>query len=312
MLQFLLITAKGILLEAEKQSKRLWDEFLKLWRVANKWTRIIIAILFFCPLLIALAATVIPSPDKTIPLMTILIFIAAVVLFLIAIKQPLAIGATAIIPWARRLLFWLGAAVGISLLLTGLYFSAVPVQNDPWLVLWLIIAVLLLLVIVATGKMRWLIVPLSMLLVVLTIIFFFGGRKRVSIKISETMSAVTTAVTPTAPVSPPALPEYPACAGSQNLSYAPGEINKIIIPMHPECRSGWISIPADWPTWYLQSAQKHGMEIQFRDGATFWLDPGDEPPWFKDHYPIFRVRGMGDCWITSGTPAELPEEPEQK
>ena len=99
--------------------------------------------------------------------------------------------------------------------------------------------------------------------------------------------------------APPALPEYPACAGSKNLFFDPYKgITKITEAMHLNCWSGWITTPADWERYYVQTFDNdYGLEVWFRDGSRIFVPAGDTP-WFPNRRGIFRLRGKGGVVIS--------------
>lgn len=100
--------------------------------------------------------------------------------------------------------------------------------------------------------------------------------------------------------SPPtaASQSYPICAGARDTTLTPKDgIIMIEVEMNPNCWSGWIGTPADWPDYYFQAVENRGMEIWFLDGSRYWLKPNSFP-WFPNKRGIFRVRGEGKLIVS--------------
>jgi hypothetical protein len=230
-----------------------------------------------------------------------------------------------------------------GVLLLGFVLSIVPWKNDPGASL--LIAFFALII----GARRWgrvrrwlriiedtlLDYALPIALAVLVVVLFYGGRGKAEKAIDdpatkakvgavyENIKRLATPPPKTAPsvtdklvdglrnlTSTAAAASYSPCAGGEFVNLTSGA--ERIITMHPECRSGWVSVTGCDNKWFANWL-KGGIEICYQDGFCEWLpendvswhhdpkvnDPKDVPGRrdVADHGKIFNFRGEGDVKI---------------
>ncbi len=155
--------------------RAIWAIIAAIWNTGNRWARWAIAIIVLWPfLLVVIALAGIPLLTSLLALLP----IVSVLLLLLAFLDPLLVAALGTFHKGRIVLRWIATIIGMELV-TGVYFSMVPVWNDPGLVplLILVIIAILFLSLGIQGKLtKKTVAILAIIVVILTAIFVFGGR----------------------------------------------------------------------------------------------------------------------------------------
>lgn len=146
----------------------------QLWKTGNDWARWALALTAAWPLVISLVAVIGYRPlTSAFGLLPVL----AIVFVLVAWTDPLVIPILAAVHVSRSGIQWLATILGTELLLS-VYFTLVPVHNDPGLLplLLLVAAAQLFLALgIQTGHTGAVQTALWALLAVITVAFFAGG-----------------------------------------------------------------------------------------------------------------------------------------
>ncbi len=156
-----------------------WQEFAAItgavWRTGNQWARIGIGLVTLWPVALALVSL---TGSTTLISLLALVPVGAVLFLFLAAIDPLVVAAAASIGPARRALRW-GATIVGSEVMVGVYFSLVPIANDPGLAPLLLAAAAALLFLalgVRGPTVSWLMALLVVLILGLTAILVAGGR----------------------------------------------------------------------------------------------------------------------------------------
>lgn len=193
-------------METLEALQRLFGE---LWRTGNRWARWAIAVTAAWPLAIG-AVGVIGS--STLVSVVALLPVAAIVLLLISALDPLVVAIIGVTREGRHGLRWVATIVGFELAI-GVYFTIVPVRNDPSIVPLLLLAsaTLLFLNLGVASRTGSLIKFISILIIIFTTTaFFMGGSKaflnwvrdRLASSNSSHGSAASAVRSPAAPSAP--------------------------------------------------------------------------------------------------------------
>jgi len=160
---------------------------LTIYEKANFALRIALLITVLWPFSVIAAAVVLsPTTAQTIVPIVDLIPLAAV--FFVVIGAPFGLMVLLRNPAAKKGLTWFAGLIGVELLI-GVYFSTIPVSKDIGLVPLLILAAFAMLFLRIGGLAGSLTKVLAFLIIGITIIFIFGGRKRVEKQIENELNA---------------------------------------------------------------------------------------------------------------------------
>jgi hypothetical protein len=161
--------------------------FLTFYEKANSALRIALLIIVLWPFSVVVAAIALdPATAQTV--VPIVDFIPAAAVFFLIIGAPFGFMVLWRDPIAQKGLIWFIGLMGIELAV-GVYFSTIPVSKDVGLVPLLILAAFAMLFLRIGRIAGFLTKILALLIIGITLIFVFGGRKRVEKQIENAINA---------------------------------------------------------------------------------------------------------------------------
>lgn len=92
---------------------------------------------------------------------------------------------------------------------------------------------------------------------------------------------------------------WPLCADARNIDFPRG-VEKMTMLTRAECWAGYVTVPADWPQYYVHSISNNGFEMFYLDGTSVWAAP-DTKEWREDlrnKKGVFRIRGEGPIVVS--------------
>lgn len=274
----------------------IWNWVLDIWDTGNHWARWAIAIFILWPIVVVLAALLPSAAARIIVPIIALLPVIAIAFLLIAVIDPLVIGAIAVFQGGRRALRFVGAVIGVELAF-GLYLAILPVGNWRGLVpILLLTAIALPLLHLVPGVWgRWMRRFAIIVLVFVTFLSFFPN---IAPALAERWWARETEVGQTIrtkgvgvilPAFPKDAGQYPICADTEaglDVTLAAREHQ---LQLHPDCWSGWVSMPTAPYTFRIKNRKP--MEMRFWNGRRLLAQPEDKI-WLGDiGSSNFRLRG---------------------
>ena len=292
--------------------KPLFEEILRvvisIWNLGNLWLRRIAIFAIALPLTMLVAAMLIPQ-NLAVTVIPILALLPIAALIAVGLNKPLFIAAAATVEAGRKAISAVSLVLSADLVF-GVYLSLVPISNDRGLVPLFVLAlvtVLFLWIVNARGFVSSL---LMLLAVGITVIFFLGGRGKVTdIFKSRTFSIVSKTV----PV-PQFNYQIMVCddAWKADIHHDNADIDHFTVTLHDGCFSGYIYLPKKWPTWGTQPVGND----QNIDWIAYWF-PGSTPqgPYrpgqvynLEYHPRQFRLQGHGTYIFYSNVAVARPQD----
>lgn len=287
--------------------EEIWNFFLDLWDTGNFWVRIAIVMLIAWPIAIFLAALLFSSQWLTAIVALIPLF--ALFLFLFAFIDPLVWAVVAQFEGGRKAIRWLGAIIGIELLI-GVLLSIVPVGNDRKLLPLLLLSIFAVIFVQFFPSEKWrrgITRILGLVALSIVLIMFLGGRKEL---FAKAKSWWTEDEKPKANITEsPSTRELPSLisltdfTGPNPFPWCEGgdPQNNTILQDNPEhhiilegqpCWNGYVTIPINWDDVTIDWEKGDKLGVWSRGGKMKIATSGKAND-FRYIGRTFRLAGTG-------------------
>ncbi len=267
-----------------------WNTVRNLWYAGNYWVRWAILIAALWPIAIAVAAltgwTFLTAVIALIPFV-------AIVFGLIATFDPLVIAAAGTSASGRKILTAAAAIIGAELAV-GVFFSVVPVANNPGLIPLTLLTMVALVFLALSGTKGRAVAMLTLVLIGITAMFFFP---KTSVSVVEAKARIDQVMADTVSGKEKS-GGYPICAETAagvKVTLAKPEAE---VKLNSKCRSGWVELPNNGPRYHVRITSPGDLEIVFWDGRPPMLVGATESVWEgRIKNQTFRLRGEGEAKI---------------